>query len=458
MYKYAVQLVKKGLAYVDDSSVEEIREMRGTVTEPGIESPYRNRSIEENLDLFEKMKNGEFKDGEKVLRAKIDMAHPNMLMRDPIVYRILHAHHPNTGDKWCIYPMYDWAHGLEDSIEGITHSICTLEFEVHRPLYDWYLDQLDDEDGNPIFHPQQIEMAKMNLSYMVLSKRNMRRLVEEGYVTGWDDPLMLTIAGMRRRGITPEALRNFALAINFTKREKLIDMSIFEHYIREDLDKRCSRVMSVLNPIKLVITNYPDNKEEEFDVPNHPTDKDMGTRKVKFSKNLYIENEDFMEDPPEDYYRLSPGKEVRLKYAYYVKCDKVIRDEKTGKFLEVHCTYDPETKGGESPDGRKVQGTIHWISADNTQEAEVRLYDRMYTKENPMETEEGEDFTDYINPNALKVIKSYVEPFLREEEPGSRFQFERNGYFVIDIVDSAKENLVFNRIITLRDSWGKKGN
>jgi glutaminyl-tRNA synthetase len=458
MYDYAVQLVKKGLAYVDDSTVEEIREMRGTVTEPGIESPYRNRSIEENLDLFKRMKNGEFKDGEKVLRAKIDMAHPNMLMRDPIVYRILHAHHPNTGDKWCIYPMYDWAHGLEDSIEGITHSICTLEFEVHRQLYDWYLDQLDDEDGNPIFHPQQIEMAKMNLSYMVLSKRNMRRLVEEGYVTGWDDPLMLTIAGMRRRGITPEAIRNFSLAINFTKREKLIDMSIFEHYIREDLDKICPRVMSVINPIKLVITNYPDDKEEEFIVPNHPSNKEMGTRKVKFTKNLYIEQEDFMEDPPEDYYRLSPSKEVRLKYAYFIKCESVIRNKETGEISEIHCTYDPETKGGESPDGRKVQGTIHWISADNALKAEVRLYERMYVKENPMETEEGKDFTDYINPKALSILKSYVEPFLKDEGPGSRLQFERNGYFVIDIVDSTKENLVFNQIITLRDSWTKKIN
>ncbi|NPD87509.1 MAG: glutamine--tRNA ligase/YqeY domain fusion protein [Asgard group archaeon] len=458
LYDYAIQLIKKGLAYVDDSSVEEIREMRGTITEPGQESPYRNRSIEENLDLFERMKNGEFKDGEKVLRAKIDMAHPNMLMRDPIVYRILHAHHPNTGDKWCIYPMYDWAHGLEDSIEGITHSICTLEFEVHRLLYDWYLDQLDDEDGNPIFHPQQIEFAKMNLTYMVGSKRRLRMLVEEGYVKGWDDPLMLTIAGMRRRGITPEAIRNFSLAINFTKRDKLIDMSIFEHYIRDDLDKRCPRVMSVINPIKLVITNFPNDKIEEFTVPNHPSDKEMGTRKVNFTKNLYIEKEDFMENPPEDYYRLSPGKEIRLKYAYFVKCENVVKDRETGDIIEIHCTYDPESKGGESPDGRKVQGTIHWLSADSALEAEVRLYDRMYTKENPMETEEGKEFTDYLNPNAITILNSYVEPFLKDKEQGSRFQFERNGYFVIDIVDSTKENLVFNRIITLRDTWAKKSN
>lgn len=456
LYEYAVQLVKKGLAYVDDSSVEEIREMRGTIIEHGKESPYRNRSIEENLDLFERMKTGEFKDGERVLRAKIDMAHPNMLMRDPIVYRILHASHHNTGDKWCIYPMYDWAHGLEDSIERITHSICTLEFEVHRPLYDWYIDQLDDEDGNPIHHSQQIEFAKMNLSYMVLSKRRLRMLVEEGYVNGWDDPRMLTIAGMRRRGYTPEAIRNFSLAINFTKREKLIDMSIFEHYIREDLDKRCPRVMSVINPVKLVLTNYPEDQEEEFTVPNHPSDKKMGTRKVKFSKNLFIEQEDFMENPPEDYYRLFPGKEVRLKYAYFVKCESVVKDEKTGKITEIHCSYDPTTKGGESPDGRKVQGTIHWISANNALEVEVRLYDRMYTKENPMDAEDGKEFKDYINPDSINKLKSYVEPFLKDEEPGSRFQFERNGYFVIDLVDSSKEKLVLNRIITLRDSWAKK--
>jgi len=456
LYEYAVQLVKKGLAYVDDSSVEEIREMRGTIIEHGKESPYRNRSIEENLDLFERMKAGEFKDGERVLRAKIDMAHPNMLMRDPIVYRILHASHHNTGDKWCIYPMYDWAHGLEDSIERITHSICTLEFEVHRPLYDWYIDQLDDEDGNPIHHSQQIEFAKMNLSYMVLSKRRLRMLVEEGYVNGWDDPRMLTIAGMRRRGYTPEAIRNFSLAINFTKREKLIDMSIFEHYIREDLDKRCPRVMSVINPVKLVLTNYPEDQEEEFTVPNHPSDKKMGTRKVKFSKNLFIEQEDFMENPPEDYYRLFPGKEVRLKYAYFVKCESVVKDEKTGKITEIHCSYDPTTKGGESPDGRKVQGTIHWISANNALEVEVRLYDRMYTKENPMDAEDGKEFKDYINPDSINMLKSYVEPFLKDEEPGSRFQFERNGYFVIDLVDSSKEKLVLNRIITLRDSWAKK--
>jgi len=455
-YEYAVQLVKKGLAYVDDSTVEEIREMRGTINEPGKESPFRNRSIEENLNLFTKMRNGEFADGEKVLRAKIDMAHPNMLMRDPIVYRILHAKHHRSGDKWCIYPMYDWAHGLEDSIEGITQSICTLEFEVHRPLYDWYIDQLEDEDGNPIHHSQQIEFARMNLTYMVASKRKLRMHVEEGYVTGWDDPRLLTIAGMRRRGITPEAIRNFAIAIPFTKRDKIIDISTFEYYVREDLDKRCPRVMSVIDPLKVVITNYPEDLTDEFEIANHPMNKEMGTRKVKFTKNLYIEKEDFMENPPEDYYRLSVGKEVRLKYAYFIKCEKIVKDEKTGVIKEIHCTYDPETKGGESPDGRKVQGTIHWISADNALEVEVRQYDRLYTKENPMEAEEGKDFRDYINPDSIKIMKSYAEPFLKNKERGSRFQFEREGYYVIDIVDSTKENPIFNRIITLRDSWGKK--
>ena len=352
--------------------------------------------------------------------------------------------------------MYDWAHGLEDSIEGITQSICTLEFEVHRPLYDWYIDQLEDENGNPIHHSQQIEFAKMNLSHMVLSKRNMRRLVEEGFVNGWDDPRMLTIAGMRRRGYTPESIRNFSVAIPFTKRDKVIDMSTLEFYVREDLDKRCPRVMSIINPLKVVITNYPDNKEEEFTVQNHPSDENMGTREVKFTKSLYIEKEDFMEKPPNDYYRLSPGKEVRLKYAYFIKCENIVKDETTGEIKEIHCSYDPETKGGEAPDGRKVQGTIHWISAEHALEVEVRQYDRLYTKENPMDTEEGEEFTDYLNPDSINIVRSYVEPFLKEKELGSRYQFERNGYYVVDIEDSTKENIVFNRIITLRDSWGKK--
>ncbi len=456
LYEYAVQLVKKGLAFVDDSSVEEIREMRGTLTETGRNSSYRDRSIEENLDLFERMKAGEFPNGSKVLRAKIDMTHPNLLMRDPIIYRILHATHHNTGDKWCIYPMYDWAHGLEDSLEGITHSLCSIEFEIHRPLYDWYIDQLEDENGNPIFHSQQIEWAKLNVTYMVLSKRRMIRVVNEKFVDGWDDPRMLTVAGMRRRGITSEAVRNFALSVGVSKREKLIDMSTFEYFIRDDLDKRCSRVMSVLNPLKVVITNYPEDIEEQITIQNHPTNEEKGNRQVNFARTLYIEQEDFMENPPEDYYRLAPGKEVRLKYAYFITCEKIIKDNETGEIKEIHCTYDPETKGGVAPDGRKVSGTIHWISANHIIEAEVRLYDRLYTKENPMDTEEGEDFTDCINPDSLTVIKSYVEPFLKDVEPGSRFQFERNGYFVVDIVDSTKENLVFNRIITLRDSWAKK--
>ncbi|MHA1399753.1 MAG: glutamine--tRNA ligase/YqeY domain fusion protein [Candidatus Heimdallarchaeaceae archaeon] len=454
-YEYAVQLIKKGKAYVDDLSVEKIREYRGTLTEPGKESPYRNRSIEENLDLFERMKNGEFPDGSKVLRAKIDMAHPNLLMRDPIIYRIMHKEHHNTGDKWCIYPLYDWAHCLEDSIERITHSICTLEFEVHRELYDWYLDQLEDENGEPIYHPQQIEFARLNISYTVLSKRRLLRLVNEGYVDGWDDPRMPTIAGMRRRGITPEAIRSFTDDIGVSKRDTIIEHSTLDYHVRVDLDRRCPRVMSVLRPLKVVITNYPENKEEEIEVANHSYNKEMGTRKIKFSKIIYIEKDDFMENPPEDYYRLSTGKEVRLKYAYVIKCEKVIKDEETGEIKELHCTYDPETKEKTAKDGLKVKGNIHWISANNAIKAEVRLYDRLFIKENPMEVEEGKDFTDYINPNSLEIVQAYVEPFLKEAEPGSRYQFERLGYFCIDIVDSTKDSLVFNRIITLRDTWGK---
>ncbi|MHA1827259.1 MAG: glutamine--tRNA ligase/YqeY domain fusion protein [Candidatus Heimdallarchaeaceae archaeon] len=456
LYDYAIQLIEKGLAYIDDLSVEEIRKYRGTVTEPGIESPYRNRTVEENLDLFKRMKAGEFPNGSKVLRAKIDMSHPNMLMRDPIIYRILHVSHHNTGDKWCIYPMYDWAHGLEDSIEGITHSICTLEFEVHRQLYDWYLDQLEDENGNPIFHPQQIEFARLNLSYTVMSKRWLLEMVKKGLVSGWDDPRMPTVAGMRRRGITPEAIRNFSLGIGVSKRDKIIDLSIFEHYVREDLNKICPRVMCVLRPLKVVLTNYPEDEVEEFIIPNHPFDKSMGTRTVKFSKTLFIEQEDFMENPPEDYYRLSLGKKVRLKYAYVMRCDKIIKDEKTGEIKELLCTYFPETKGGASNETKKIKGTIHWISEKNYTTAEVRLYDRLFIKENPMDVEEGKKFTDYLNPKSLEVVTAYVEPFLKEKEKGSRFQFERNGYFCIDTVDSTKEKMVFNRIITLRDLWTKK--
>lgn len=453
MYEYAVQLIKKGLAYVDDLSVEEIRRMRGSLTEPGIESPYRNRSVEENLELFERMKNGEFPDGAKVLRAKIDMNHPNLLMRDPIMYRIIHKPHHNTGDRWCIYPTYDWAHGLEDSIEGITHSICTLEFEVHRPLYDWFLDQLEDENGKPIHHPQQIEFARLNLSHTVLSKRKLLKLVKEGYVNGWDDPRLHTIVAMRRRGVPAEAINKFCATIGVSKRERIIDQSILENSIREVLDNICPRVMCVLRPLKVVITNYPEDLEEEFEVPNHPRDKSFGTRKVPFTRELYIESDDFMEHPPEGYKRLTIGKEVRLKYAYFIKCEKAIKDD-SGNIVELHCTYDPETKGGEAPDGRKVDGTIHWISAKHALKAEIRLYDRLFTKVDPLEVEEGKDFTDYINPNSLEIVKGLVEPWLAKEKVGSRFQFERKGYFAIDL-DTNKDRLVFNRIITLKDTWKK---
>jgi len=455
LYGYAVQLIKKGKAYVDDLSVEEIRKLRGTVTEPGKESPYRNRNIEENLDLFERMKNGEFADGEKVLRAKIDMSHPNLLMRDPIIYRILHKTHHNTGDKWCIYPLYDWAHGLEDSIEGITHSICTLEFEVHRELYDWFLDQLEDEEGNPIFHPQQIEFARLNLSYTVMSKRKLLRLVNEGYVDGWDDPRMPTIAAFRRRGVTPEAIKKFTDGIGVSKRERIVDLSILEHYIREDLEERCPRVMSVIEPLKVIITNYPEDKEEKIEVDNHTRNKEMSKRTITFSKVIYIDNSDFEEEPPEDFYRLAPGRKVKLKYSYTIKCEKVIKDEKTGKIKELHCSYDPDSKSNSTKDDPEVKVSIHWISEKNAIPAEIRLYDRLFMKENPLDVEEGKDFTDYINPDSLKIVKGFVESFLAEAEIGSRYQFERLGYFIID-KDTTKDNLVFNRIITLKDTWSKK--
>ncbi|HUT82298.1 MAG TPA: glutamine--tRNA ligase/YqeY domain fusion protein [Candidatus Bathyarchaeia archaeon] len=454
-YNYAVQLVKKGLAYVDDLTVEEIRDYRGTLTEPGKESPFRNRTIEENLDLFERMKAGEFPNGSKVLRAKIDMNHPNLLMRDPIMYRILHENHHNTGDKWCIYPMYDFAHGLEDSIERVTHSICTMEFEVHRELYDWYLDNLEEEDGKPIFHSQQIEFARLNVSYTVLSKRKVLRLVNERYINGWDDPRLLTIVGLKRRGVTSDAVREFCKSIGVTKRETVIDISVLNKFIRDDLDKRCTRVMTILRPLKVILTNYPDDKIGEFIVPNHPKDETMGKRKVKFSKTLYIEQEDFMENPLDDFRRLSPGKEVRLKYSYFIKCDKVVKDKKTGEIKELQCSYDPATKGGTAPDGRDVQGTIHWLSATNAVHAEIRLYDQLFTKENPLDAEEGKDYTDYINPNSLEILQGFVEPHLQKSKIGDRYQFERNGYFNIDY-DSKKDALVFNRIIPLRDSWSKK--
>ncbi|MBD3190580.1 MAG: glutamine--tRNA ligase/YqeY domain fusion protein [Candidatus Heimdallarchaeota archaeon] len=455
MYEYALQMIRKGKAYVDDLSAEEIKEYRGTLTEPGKDSPYRDRPVEESLDLFKRMKKGEFPDGARVLRAKIDMSSPNLNMRDPVMYRILHKDHPHTKGKWCIYPMYDWAHGLEDSIEGITHSICTLEFENHRPLYDWYLDQLEDENGEPIHHPQQIEFARVNVSHTIMSKSKLIRLVKEGYVDGWDDPRMPTLAGLRRRGVTPKAIFNFTDGIGVSKRDKVIARSILDNYIREDLYERCPRVMCVLRPLKVIITNYPEDKVEEFTLPNHPRKKKMGTRKVKFSRTLYIEEEDFMEDPPEDYYRLTPDQEVRLKGAYIIKFEKAVKDEETGEIKEIHCRYDPKTRGGTLADNREIKGTIHWISAKDGAKAEVRLYSQLFLKANPLEKVEGKDFTDYINPNSLEIISAYIEPQLLKAELGSRYQFERNGYFCIDIVDSQKDKPVFNRIISLRDSWSQ---
>ncbi|MGQ9629224.1 MAG: glutamine--tRNA ligase/YqeY domain fusion protein [bacterium] len=447
LYQYAIQLIKDGKAYVCDLSPEEIREYRGTLTEPGRESPYRNRSIEENLDLFERMRAGEFEEGSRVLRAKIDMASPNLNMRDPVMYRILRATHHRTGDRWCIYPMYDFAHCLSDSIEGITHSICTLEFENNRPLYDWFLDQLK------VYHPRQIEFARLNLSYTVLSKRKLLELVEGGYVAGWDDPRMPTLSGLRRRGYTPEAIRNFCELIGVSKANSVVDISLLEHCIREDLNKRAPRVMAVLHPLRVVIDNYPEDQVEELDAVNNPEDPGMGTRKIPFSRVLYIEQEDFRESPPKDYFRLAPGREVRLKHAYYIKCERVVKDERSGKVIELHCTYDPETRGGWSSDGRKVMGTLHWVSADHSLEAEVRLYDRLFVNENP--DEGGADFKNYLNPNSLEILTSCkVEPSLKGAKPGSRCQFLRQGYFCVD-PDSSDGKLVFNRTVSLRDSWAK---
>ncbi len=449
-YQYAVQLIKMGKAYVCDLSAEEIREYRGTLTEPGRESPYRNRSVEENLDLFERMRAGEFPDGSRTLRAKIDMASGNLNLRDPVIYRILHATHHRTGDQWCIYPMYDFAHPLSDAIEGITHSICTLEFEDHRPLYDWFLDQLG------IYHPQQIEFARLNLSYTVLSKRKLLRLVQEGHVTGWDDPRMPTIAGMRRRGYTPEAIRDFCERIGVAKKNSIVDIALLEHCVREDLNKRAPRVMAVLRPLRVVIDNYPEGLVEEMEAVNNPEDPSMGTRKVPFSRVLYIERDDFREDPPKQFYRLAPGREVRLRYAYFIKCVDVVKDPQTGEVVELHCTYDPETRGGSAPDGRKVKATLHWVSAAHAIPAEVRLYDRLFTVEDPDHVEEGKDFTAYLNPRSLEVLTScWVEPSLANAAPGSRYQFERLGYFCVDLVDSKPGRLVFNRTVTLKDEWAK---
>jgi len=448
MYDYAVQLIKKGKAYVDDLNAEQIREYRGTLKEPGKNSPYRDRPVEENLELFKKMRNGDFPDGSKVLRAKIDMASPNINMRDPVMYRILHAAHPRSGDKWCVYPMYDWAHGLEDSVEEITHSICTLEFENHRPLYDWFLDELG------IYHPQQIEFARLNLTYTVMSKRKLLKLVQDKLVAGWDDPRMPTISGIRRRGYSPEAIRELCKRIGVNKFNSTVDIALLEHCLREDLNRTSPRVMAVLRPLKIVIDNYPEDQTEELDAINNPEDSDAGTRKVPFSRELYIEQEDFMEEPPKKFFRLAPGREVRLRYAYFITCNEVVKDQK-GNVIELHCTYDPATRGGDAPDGRKVKSTLHWVSANHALNAEVRLYDNLFTKENPDEVDEGQDFTSNLNPNSLEILSSCkIEPSLADAQPLARYQFERLGYFCVD-PDSTSEKLIFNRTVGLRDTWAK---
>ncbi len=448
MYEYAVQLIKKAKAYVCDLTAEQTREYRGTLTEPGKNSPYRSRSIEENLDLFERMRAGEFPDGSRTLRAKIDMLHPNLNMRDPVMYRILHAAHHRTGDKWCIYPMYDWAHGLEDSVEKITHSICTLEFENHRPLYDWFLDELD------VYHPRQIEFARLNLTYTVMSKRKLLQLVQAGHVNGWDDPRMPTIGGLRRRGYSPQAIREFCKRISVNKFNSTVDIALLEHCLREDLNKTSPRVMAVLRPLKVIIDNFPEGHVEQLDAVNNPEDPAAGTRKAPFSRELYIEREDFMEDPPKKFYRLAPGREVRLRYAYFVTCRDVVKD-KDGQIIELHCTYDPATRGGDAPDGRKVKATLHWVSAAHALEAEVRLYDNLFNRENPDNVPEGADFKSNLKANSLETLTSCrVEPSLAGAEASSRYQFERLGYFCVDS-DSSKDKLVFNRTVPLRDTWAK---
>jgi glutaminyl-tRNA synthetase len=449
MYEYALQLVKAGKAYVDELSPEEIRDYRGTLTKPGRQSPFRDRSVEENLDLFQRMRAGEFPDGSRVLRAKIDMASRNLNMRDPVMYRILHAEHPRTGGKWCIYPMYDWAHGLEDSIEGITHSICTLEFEDHRPLYDWFLGELG------VYHPQQIEFARLNLTYTVLSKRMLLELVQGGYVSGWDDPRMPTISGLRRRGYTPESIRNFSRRIGVAKTASTIDIALLEHSLREDLNRHAQRVMAVLRPLRVVIENYPEGQVEEMDAVNNPEDPSLGTRKVPFSRVLYIERDDFREDPPSKFFRLAPGREVRLRYAYFITCVGVVKDEVNGEVVELRCTYDPATQGGDSPDGRKVKATLHWVSAEHALEAEVRLYEHLFSREDPTDVEAGTDFKAYLNPNSLEVLTlCRVEPSLAGARPGGKYQFERQGYFCVD-TDSSAGKIVFNRTVPLRDTWAK---
>ena len=449
LYEYATQLIKKGVAYVCDLSPEEMREYRGTLTKPGMNSPYRRRSAEENLDLFERMQEGEFPDGSRTLRAKIDMASPNLNMRDPVMYRILRATHFRQGNKWCIYPMYDFTHGQSDSIERVTHSLCSQEFEDHRPLYNWYLDELE------MYHPQQIEFARRNLSYTIMSKRKLIQLVEEGHVSGWDDPRMPTLSGLRKRGYTPEAIRDFCGRIGIAKSDNLVDVAMLEHCIRQDLNKHALRVMAVLRPLKVVIDNYPEEQTEELEATNNPENPDMGSRKIPFSRELYIEQEDFMENPSKKYFRLAPGREVRLMHAYYVKCERVIKDEKTGEVLQVHCTYDPETRGGWSENGRKVKGTLHWVSSNHSLEAEVRLYNHLFLKENPNDVGDNEDFKSNLNPNSLEILtKCQVEPSLIDANPGDRYQFLRQGYFCTD-PDSSSEKPVFNRTVSLRDTWAK---
>ena len=453
LYAYAVQLIEAGKAYVCSLSPEEIRQYRGTLSEPGKESPYRSRSVEENLDLFRRMRAGEFEEGAHVLRAKIDMASPNIVMRDPILYRIKKEAHYRTGTQWCIYPMYDFAHCLSDSLEGITHSICTLEFEINRPLYDWILDELETA-----CHPQQIEFARLNLSHTVMSKRKLAELVEKGLVSGWDDPRLPTLAGMRRRGYTPEAIREFCDRIGVAKRDSVVDMELLEHCVREDLNLRAPRAMAVLRPLKVIIDNYPGEQTEEFDAPNHPQDPAMGSRKIPFSRELYIEQDDFLEEAPKGFFRLAPGREVRLRNAYLITCEEVVKDEKTGEVREVHCTYDPETRDGYAPDGRKVKTTIHWVSAAHCIKAEIRLYDRLFAVENPgAEAEKaGTDFSAFLNPKSLETLtQCYVEPSLAKAAPENRYQFERLGYFCVDAADSSDRKLVFNRTVTLRDTWAK---
>jgi len=449
MYEYAVQLIKKGKAFVCDQSLDEVREFRGTITEPGKESPFRGRAVEENLDLFERMRKGEFPDGSRTLRAKIDMSHPNLLMRDPVMYRILHAEHHRTGGDWCVYPMYDWAHGLEDSVEGITHSVCTLEFETHRQLYDWYLDELG------AFHPQQIEFARLNLSHTVLSKRKLLELVRGGFVSGWDDPRMPTISGLRRRGYTPGSIREFCDRIGVAKTNSIVDMVVLENTLREELNRTAPRAMAVLRPLKVVITNYPEEKTEELEAVNNPEDASMGARKVPFSRELYIERDDFREDPPKKFFRLAPGREVRLRYAYFITCEEAVKNA-SGEIVELRCTYDPATRGGDAPDGRKVRGTLHWVSAPHSFQAEVRLYDHLFTKREADETEEGGDYKDNLNPASLEALEGCrLEPGLKEALPGARYQFERQGYFFSDPADSKKGKPVFNRTVSLKDTWSK---